>query len=288
MASQYPPFIFSDSVPASQMVEHARAVNEGMRIAELGKARQAEGMFRIAQLQQQQKAQQEKNELDRMIAQSQIAQAKIGDSFREKELAQQGKIAEDRNKNYLEGLRIQYPEGKINPQVQATEAKIEYDRELERKATEQDTALDAEWNALTNNIESAMAKKGETIPARSLMDWIDRPERAAIRWQINKAAVASKKKTDAELDAKLIDWRRRQQTIEAILSERGKAPVRRAPGTVSQPSAMATPSVSQLLPPPVADPRIDAIKREAAAAIQRGANPAEVYSRMEQLGVPIR
>lgn len=135
MASDYPAFIFQDAIPAQQMMAHAQAVNEGMRIQELGKARQAEGMFRMAQMQQQQKAQREKNELDRMLAMSQIEQNRIANEFREKELMQRGTLEAERNKNYAERSKLEFSPDRIFPQEALLERKIELEEE-DRKRQE--------------------------------------------------------------------------------------------------------------------------------------------------------
>lgn len=134
MASQYPAFIFQDAIPAQQMMAHAQAVNEGMRIQELGKARQAEGMLRMAQMRQQQKASQEKNELDRMLAMSQIHQNKIAQDFREKELEQRGKLEAERNKNYAERSKLEFSPDRIFPQEAILERKIELEEEDRKRA----------------------------------------------------------------------------------------------------------------------------------------------------------
>lgn len=135
MPSQYPAFIFQDAIPAQQMMAHAQAVNEGQRIQELGKARQAEGMFRMAQLQQQQKAQKEKTELDRMIAMSQIQQNKLSNEFREKELTQRGTLEAERNKNYAERSKLEFSPDRVFPQEALLERKIELEEE-DRKRQE--------------------------------------------------------------------------------------------------------------------------------------------------------
>lgn len=133
MASPYPPFIFQDAVPAQQMMAHAQAVNEGMRISELGKARQAEGLFRIAQLQQQQKQQQEKNELDRMIAMSQIEQARIGNEFQNKKLSQEAALTRE---GYQRDRDIYGGTAGLNPSLRTEMAKQEYNDRLAKEAKE--------------------------------------------------------------------------------------------------------------------------------------------------------
>lgn len=224
MASQYPPFIFSDSVPASQMIEHARAVNEGMRIAELGKARQAEGMFRIAQLQQQQKSQQEKNELDRMIAQSQIAQSQLGNSLREKELTQRGAIAREGFQANIDVAKIQA--GRLDPREAINAERQRYDAELEQKEEAQDQVLIREWQVLGDEAASEQAKLDVEKPGRGFL--------TLSRGDYNKRLEEDKRTT-----SRLADIKRRQQGIEAILSQRGKVPTpRRAISSALAPSAV--------------------------------------------------
>lgn len=134
MPSDYPAFIFQDAIPAQQMMAHAQAVSEGQRIQELGKARQVEGMLRMAQMRQQQKASQEKNELDRMLAMSQIQQNKISQDFRERELAQRGTLEAERNKNYAERSKLEFSPDRMFPQEALLERKIELEEEDRKRA----------------------------------------------------------------------------------------------------------------------------------------------------------
>lgn len=260
----YPDFIFQDAVPAQQMIEHERAFNEGLRIQELGKARQAEALFRTAQLRQQAQQQQETNQLNQLIAQSRIAQDQIGNSFRERELAQQERLAGERNKNYLEGLRIQYPHGSLSGTEAAAKAKIDYDRELSLKEEAADKALMTEWQSLQNDIDTLTESKKNVPTHFSLFHPIaGAPDAEAV------------KKLDEEINRR----RARQASIEQILAPKGKVP------SMSRVPARGLAAIGAV--PPVESPAIAAPQISPLAPLEeaqlspfdmrlRGVNPGDV------------
>lgn len=272
MASQYPAFIFQDAIPAQQMMAHAQAVNEGQRIQELGKARQAEGMFRMAQLQQQQKAQKEKTDLDRMIAESQMAQARIGNDFKNKELEQRGAISREGMKADIDVAKIQA--GRIDPREAINQERQRYDAEMAQKEEAQDQVLIQEWQMLRSEANAEQSKLDATMPGDGF-------------WGFGRGPYDARVKEDKGTTSRLQDIKSRMTNISNILAQRGKVPtVNRA-----APTAMATdapPAAYQLQPSSPADPRVDAIKREIAKFIQDGGSPAVAYERAAQLGVDLR
>lgn len=174
MATGYPSFIFQDAVPAAQMQAHAQAVNEGMRIAELGKARQAEGLFRMAQMQQQQKAQQEKNELDKMIAMSQIEQNRIGNEFKNRELTQRGDLTREGYRSQESISKQMYPEGRLAPGVQAAELRIEEQRRLQEEQDKDDLKFAEEAEGRLSAIDKEMEDTNRLLKApKKLEGWYD-------------------------------------------------------------------------------------------------------------------
>lgn len=172
----YPDFIFQDAIPAQQMMAHAQAINEGKRIAELGKARQQEGMYRMADLELRRRQQQESNELQRMIANSQISQAEIANTFRKSENEQRAALTREGHENTLKGLKIQYPEGRVNPQEAAMKLKLDYDRELGRVENEKEDrlaqSLETSLKSLDNQIDSETSIH-QKAPEK-LEGWYDR------------------------------------------------------------------------------------------------------------------
>lgn len=275
MPSQYPAFIFQDAIPAQQMMAHAQAVNEGQRIQELGKARQAEGMFRMAQLQQQQKAQKEKTDLDRMIAESQMAQARIGNDFKNKELEQRGTLTE---KGYDTSIKVAEIRAKeVDPRLAINDERQKYDAQLAQKEEAQDQVLIREWQMLDKELSDLTSRKAAPLPNRSWYEWYDRGQDRGTKEQELKTI-------DPEIAKKV----KRQTLIENILAQHSKVP---SPNRVA-PTAMAPdaapPPAYQLKPQAPADPRIDAIKRGIAEFIQDGGSPAVAYERARQMGVDLR
>lgn len=190
--AEFPSFIFQDAIPAQQMMAHAQAINEGRRIAELGKARQQEGMYRMADLELRRRQQQEQSELQRMIAQSQISQSEIANSFKERELTQRGQLEGDRNKNYLEGLKIQYPAGRLNPQEAAMKLKLDYDRELSKIENDREEKLAQSLAKSLDTIDQQIGSETEiykSAPSK-VEGWYDKNFRGGTLDTLGKAAMA--------------------------------------------------------------------------------------------------
>lgn len=273
MASPYPAFIFQDAIPAQQMMAHAQAVNEGQRIQELGKARQAEGMFRMAQLQQQQKAQKDKTDLDRMIAESQIQQAKIGNEFKNKELAQRGSLTE---KGYDTDIKVAEIRAKaVDPRLAINEERQKYDAQLAQKEEAQDQVLIREWQMLRAEAAAEQSKLDATMPGDGFLGFGKGPYNARV-------------KENEQATKRLSDITQRMTNISNILAQRGKVPTPNRVVPSASVTDSAPPPAYQLQPVAPADPRVDAIKRGIAKFIQDGGDPSIAYERARQLGVDLR
>lgn len=256
----YPPFIFHDPVEARQMENFA---NNAAR-ADLAKQ---ENLYRMAELGLRKQQQQETAELNRLITASQLQQQGLANQFRQQELTQRGELERARNENYLAGLRIQFPQGREDPRLAIQKSKEEFELEQQKKENVRDNALSTEWQTLDSEIKNLQAELDKPLPSTGFLG-LSRGDYNLRRKQ--------NEKTQADIGIK----RQRQQLIEAILAERGKVPSRLGSFGIP-PSASSLNGLG-------GQTSMDDVKREAAAAIQRGANPAEVYKRMAELGFDIR
>jgi len=254
--------------------EAQQAMSYAANAAKADLAKQ-ENMLRMAELGMRRQQAQQTAELNRLITQSQIGQQEISNRLKERELTQQGELARERNANYLAGLRIQFPEGRQT----AEQLKQTYDEQL-RKQQEAEIAKETNdaqqsLNAL-NQLEDELKKLGSIAVSKDVSNKTAKKSLNLPVIQQHLGEVTSK----------------RNLLIEQ-LAQRGIVydPVNRKFMGATNLTAGRIPTASQLQAPPpapIADPRIDAIKREAAAAIQAGANPAAVYQRAAELGVELR
>lgn len=328
MANGYPPFIFHGDVEARQMENYANNAAK----ADLAKQ---ENLFRMAELGLRRQQAQETAQLNQLITQSQLQQRQIENQFRERELSQRGELERERNQNYLKGLQIQFPEGRLTPEGQ----RQAYDAQLRAQEEQQEAGLAQQLETALADLDKRIGSastlekapkrlEGQTVSlgdiaglainpiygiyAASQLDYSGkRNVRNYLQKQLNreptdkeisefikttKAYRASpdterlgalqQRRTQITDQLKQYGWMYDPSTKKIIRPRSVTASQLTVPTTVT--STNAPLAASALTAPAVNDPRIDAIKREAAAAIQAGANPAAVYQRMAEMGVDLR
>lgn len=194
--AEFPSFIWHDQTEAAQQMAHSQAINEGRRIAELGKARQAEGMFRMADLELRRKQQTESNQLQSMIAKSQLAQADIANSFRDRQLLQQGELQREHNKNYLERSKLEFSPDRFSPQQAVLERKLQVEEEDRKRAeagelnlvTEAEKAISSlnQLEASINQIRTSGAKDINTPVINAKLGQLTQQKKAIIEGMFKK------------------------------------------------------------------------------------------------------
>lgn len=312
------PFIWHDPVEAQQAMSYAANVAK----ADLAKQ---ENLFRMAELGLRRQQQQETAELNRLITASQLQQRQIENQFRERQLTQQAELERDRNKTTLDAYKIQFSPDRVDPRVaydiqlrqQEEQQEAGLARQLEATLADLDKKI-----ATATPLEKApkdLESRGSlgTILTRAAMnpvatyldnrkevrDYLENQlQRPATSAEVASFVKATKDYRASPDTEKLTSLKQRRDALAATLTQYGwtydpstRKIIRPRSVTASQLTVPTTVTgtnaplaASALSAPALTDPRIDEIKRQAAAAIQAGANPAAVYEEAARMGVDLR
>lgn len=313
------PFIWHDPVEAQQAMSYAANVAK----ADLAKQ---ENLFRMAELGLRRQQQQETAELNRLITASQLQQRQIENQFRERQLTQQAELERDRNKTTLDAYKIQFSPDRVDPRVaydiqlrqQEEQQEAGLARQLETTLADLDKKI-----ATTSELEKAPKQLGRQVTMgditrtainpiwgmsqldysgqRNVRNYLQQQlQREPTDEEITKFTASAKAYRAGPDTDKFGALKQRRDALVAQLTQLGWTydpatkkiirPTSPVASTLTAPPTgfTAPPTASALSAPALTDPRIDAIKREAAAAIQAGANPAAVYQRAAELGVDLR
>lgn len=292
-----PQTLWTDPVVAHQMETYATNAAR----ADLAKQ---ENMYRIAELGLRKQQAEQTNQLNRLLTANQLQQQDLDNRYRDRALSQQLEIA--KLPRYTSEIDRQAYDKTLRQEEDLREANLASQLEASLADIDKQISTASPLEKAPKNLESPSLSMGDLARIainpvlamsqfdysgqRDVTDYLRKQyQREPTEQEVSKFIKDTKTYRASPDTARLPALQQRKLALLSQLTQYGWIydPATKKIIRPNKPSVTVPPTASSLTTPG-GQPTLDEVKREAAAAIQGGANPADVYKRLADLGFDIR